>query len=57
MPWDQVFLSLASSHNAVYRMVDGLRPLLEEFQVNTSGYFVMTIFAYIVRQGVCAGDG
>lgn len=29
----QVFLSLASSHNAVYRMVDGLRPLLEEFQV------------------------
>lgn len=33
----QTFLSLASSHNAVYRMVDGLRPLLEEFQVNTGG--------------------
>eukprot|EP00903_Cladosiphon_okamuranus_P016193 g14943.t2 len=29
---DKVFLSLASSHNAVYRMVGGLRPLLEEFQ-------------------------
>eukprot|EP00752_Nemacystus_decipiens_P006721 g6044.t1 len=29
---DKVFLSLASSHNAVYRMVDGLRPLLEDFQ-------------------------
>ncbi|CAM9401133.1 unnamed protein product [Ectocarpus fasciculatus] len=29
---DKVFLSLASSHNSVYRMVDGFRPLLEEFQ-------------------------
>lgn len=32
----QVFLSLASSHNAVYRMVDGLRPLLEDFQVRAT---------------------
>lgn len=31
----KVFLSLASSHNAVYRMLSGLRPLLEEFQVQS----------------------
>ncbi|CAM9191667.1 unnamed protein product [Ectocarpus sp. 4 AP-2014] len=29
---DKVFLSLASSHNSVYRMVNGFRPLLQEFQ-------------------------
>lgn len=29
----QVLLSLVSSHNAIYRMVHGFRPLLEEFQV------------------------
>lgn len=29
----QVFLSLATSHNAVYRMLNGFRPLLDEFKV------------------------
>ncbi|CAM9710944.1 unnamed protein product [Scytosiphon promiscuus] len=29
---DKVLLSLACSHNAIYRMVNGFRPLLEEFQ-------------------------
>ena len=29
----QVCLSLASTHNAVYRMVDSFRPLFDEFEV------------------------
>ena len=48
----QVLSSLASSHNALYRMVDGLRPLQEEFQVSSCN--IALIYLSIIVYGITA---
>ncbi len=59
----QVVLSLTSSHNAVYRMLNRFRPLFEEFQVKMveirihsstevclASYFLLARVLYTIKQ-------
>ncbi|CAB1111071.1 unnamed protein product [Ectocarpus sp. CCAP 1310/34] len=52
-----VFLSLASSHNSVYRMVNGFRPLLQEFQgTSDPDAIAADVIASAKRTGSRAGS-
>lgn len=56
-------MSLASSHNAVYRIVDGFQPLLDEYEVkptcvvpHLSIQFNRILLEYSVRRPVASDE-